>query len=80
MWGYGNLDTEIKQEKFKWIFNSTVPLTLTCSRVNYIVQGSTIYICIYPAFISHYPVLSSLVAQTVNRLPAMWETQVQSLG
>ena len=24
--------------------------------------------------------MASLVAQTVNNLPAMWETQVQSLG
>ena len=27
-----------------------------------------------------YPVYASLVAQTVKRLPAMWEPRVQSLG
>ena len=29
---------------------------------------------------SNFTVLASLVAQMVKRLPAMWETQVQSLG
>ena len=38
--------------------------------------------CISDSFVDYegYSISSSLVAQTVKRLPTMWETWVQSLG
>ena len=47
------------------------------------VYGLTFRSLIHVEFIFVYGVLcllASLVAQTVKGLPAMWETQVQSLG
>ena len=44
------------------------------------IKSDTVSI-VYPSICHEvYVYMTSLVAQTVKRLPTMWETQVQSLG
>ena len=48
--------------------------------LNYCVLYILKYIHIYISIYIDIYTWASLVAQTVKRLPTMWETQVQSLG
>ena len=45
--------------------------------MNLLINLDNVGVSLYPGLNQHW---ASLVAQMVKRLPAVWETQVQSLG
>jgi len=45
--------------------------------MNLLINLDNVGVSLYPGLNQHW---ASLVAQVVKRLPAVWETQVQSLG